>query len=205
MTVDTGEIVKGVAEFVLADGTIIQNVYHFAALFADSQDDATVVTGVNGYVQDIYDDIDQYVDSNVTVNPLIIHVVRWDVTEGKWETHRLLGSTIPSITFTGATDPLPHQCSPVLVANTERPKTRGRKFLPPFLDTSADGPDWVGAVVTALGAALVNYLAVETLSANNLLFPGVPRTEENVFLAFLNGLVNSVVGTQRRRKPGVGI
>lgn len=205
MTVQTGEIIKGVAEFVLADGVIIQNVYHFASVFAAPQSDFDVINGVNDYVEDIYDDFDQYVDENVTVNPLIVHVVAFDGGEGIWVTERLLGSTIPDITFTGVTDPLPHQCSPVLVANTGRPKTRGRKFLPPLLDTAADGPDWIGAVVTALGAALVNYLATEVLSANNVLTPGVPRTEENFFNGFTNGIVNSIVGTQRRRKPGVGI
>jgi hypothetical protein len=32
----------------------------------------------------------------------------------------------------------------------------------------------------------------------------VPRQAENTFLEFYNGVVNSIIGSQRRRKPGLG-
>jgi len=205
MAVDAGEIVKAVIEFVLADGVIVQNVVHFIANFLTQQTSPDTIDACKLYAEELYEDVDGYVSSGVTVNPMTVHVVVWDGVAGEWITDRLLGWDTPAITFTGTADPLPHQCSAVLVGNTARPKSRGRKFLAPFDDDAAVGPDWGGAVITALGLALNHYLADEQVTVGNDLSPGVPRTDADVFLPFTTGIVNSVVGTQRRRKPGVGI
>ncbi len=205
MSVQDGDILKAVLEFVLADGTIIQNIVHWVAEFITPQSEVDVLSAAKQYGEDLYDEIDTWVDLNVVVNPMTLHELEWDAVEGLWVVDRLIGITTPSITFTGATDPLPHQCSAVLVGNTARPKSRGRKFLPPFLDLAADGSDWVSAVLTGLGLALNHYLADEVVTASNDLSPGVPRTAANEFLPFGTGIVNSIVGTQRRRKPGIGM
>lgn len=205
MAIQDGDVLKAVLEFVLADGVIVQNVLHWIADFLAPQTEVDVLTAAGTYAEDLYSEIDAYIDQAVVVNPMTLHIVVWDGIEGEWVTERLVGSTVPSITFTGATDPLPNQCSPVLIGNTVRPKSRGRKFLLPLLDSACDGSAWVGAVITALGLALNHFLADETVTASNDLSPGVPRTSEDLFLPFGTGTVNSTVGTQRRRTPGRGI
>ncbi len=205
MSVNDGDILKAVLEFVLADGTIIQNIVHWVAEFVTPQSEVDVLSAAKQYGEDLYGDIDTWVDQNVVVNPMTLHEIMWDPSEGLWVVDRLIGITTPAITFAGATDPLPHQCSAVLVGNTARPKSRGRKFLAPFLDSAASGPDWISTVLTALGLVLNHYLADEVVTASNDLSPGVPRTAADEFLKFGTGIVNSIVGTQRRRKPGVGM
>ncbi len=205
MAVQDGDVIKAVLEFVLADGVIVQNILHWIAEFLAPQTEVDVLSAAEQYAEDLYSEVDQYVDSNVVVNPMTVHEIAWDETDGEWQTDRLIGTTVPSITFTGATDPLPNQTSAVLIGNTARPKSRGRKFLLPFLDNASDGSLWVSAVMTALGLALNHFLADETVTASNVLSPGVPRTSEDLFLPFGTGVVNSVVGTQRRRTPGRGI
>ncbi|GAI28117.1 unnamed protein product, partial [marine sediment metagenome] len=39
---------------------------------------------------------------------------------------------------------------------------------------------------------------------SNSLTPGVPDEDANQFRGFRDGIANTIVGTQRRRKPGVG-
>ena len=204
MPVDPGDIVRAVASFVLADGTIAQNILHFIASFGSQATDATVLTAIKQYIQDLYVAIDGHIDANVAVDLCWAHVVEFDEGEGDWITARLIGSTSPAITFTSSVDPQPNQISPVLVANTTRPKTRGRKFLLPFSDNSADGSEWTSTVLTDLTTSLNHLLADEAVSAGNWLSPGVPRAGVDDFREFTNGSVSSIVGTQRRRKPGVG-
>ena len=204
MAVLTGEVIKAVAEFVLDDGSIIQNIFHFACVFVAEQAEALVVAAVKGYIEDIYAAIDAYISDTVTVNDFNVHVVEWDVSEQGWEVVRFVGADTPAITFTSLDDPLPNQMAAVLVANTYRPKSRGRKFLVPFVETAALAGDLIGAALTALGIALNHYLADENISIGNDLSPGVPRAGVETFLIFSDGVVNSILGTQRRRKPGIG-
>lgn len=204
MAVENAEILKAVLEFVLTDGTIVQNVLHFIAEFLAPQQDQDVLDSCEVYGEGLYDNIDAYVDQNVVTNPMTVHVIVWDGVAGEWVTDRLVGIATPDIVFTGAGDPLPNQNSAVLVGNTNRPKSRGRKFLIPFEDTNATGSDWGAPVLVNLGLALASYLADEIVTVGNDISPGVPRAAVDSFLKFTDGVVNSIVGSQRRRKPGVG-
>jgi hypothetical protein len=204
MAVTDGEVIKAVAEFVLSDGTIGQNVFHFIANFLTDETNTAVRDACIDYIEDIYNSVSTYLSDGFTVNPSTVHRVAWNETEDEWETETLLGIATPSITHTNTDDEFPNQISPVLVANTTRPKSRGRKFLMGFVETAAVAGDLVGAAITALTTALNHYLADETVTGSNVLSPGVPRAGVNTFLEFADGAVNSVVGTMRTRKPGVG-
>jgi len=204
MPVGDTEVIKGVLEVSLPDGTIAQNVYHFICSFLANQTDGAVVAAVEGYIEDIMGAVSTYLSDGITIAITPVNVVKWDSTTSKWIVDRLLGNIEPSFTHTNTDDDFPNQIAPVLVANTNRPKTRGRKFLPGFVETSALGGDLVAAAITAMGTALNHYLADEQVTVNNDLSPGVPRDGVDDFREFTDGSVNSVVGTQRRRKPGVG-
>lgn len=204
MSVTNGDVVKAFVEFVLGDGSIVQNVFHFLVQSAGDVGNGDVVVAVDQYVEDIYNAVATYLADDFTINPGYIHKVGFDAGLGKWVTEALIGSFTPTITHTNTDDPFPNQIAPVLVANTLRPKSRGRKFLMGFVDTAADAGDLVGAAVTAMGTALNHYLADEALTGSDVLSPGVVREGVDAFLEFTNGAINSVVGTQRRRKPGVG-
>lgn len=204
MTVANGDVLKAVAQYVLDDGSIVQNVFHFIAEFLTTQSGAAVMGAIQGYLEDIYDDLLASISNTTVADPYTVHKVEWDAVDGQWETTELVGTDDSPTTFTGTGDWYPNQVSGVLTANTARPKSRGRKFLIPFLETGAIGNDIVSAVLTAMGLALNHYIADQAIDVDNRLSPGVPRTAANEFLPFSNGVVNSLLGTQRRRKPGVG-
>lgn len=204
MPVNNGEIVKSWMEFNLADGTIAQMVYHWKVYSAGEVTSADVIAAVEQYMEDIVAAVQAYIDADITLNPTPVQIVDWDATEDAWVIDRNIGTATCTESFSSTVDPLPNQCAPVMVANTARPKSRGRKFFPGFDDNSASGSDMAAAVLTALGTALAHYLADETISGADVLSPGVIRAGVNAFLDFTTGQVNSVIGTQRRRKPGVG-
>jgi hypothetical protein len=58
--------------------------------------------------------------------------------------------------------------------------------------------------VVALVGAVAEYISPLTVSAGNTLNPGVPRETLDNFKPFTEGVANIILGTQRRRTPGVG-
>lgn len=204
MAVDNGDIIKAVFELELDDGTKAQHAYHFKAVFTAQQTNSAVRAAVKQYVEDIYTPLLGSVVNTVTVNPTEVDKIAWDPTEGIWKVSEQIGSTLPSLTFTNGGDQAPNQVAPLIRANTSRPKTYGKKFLIGFGEASMAGSDLTGAVLTALATTLAHYLADETVAGADVLSPGVPRKGVNAFEEFTDGVVNSVVGTQRRRAPGIG-
>lgn len=204
MGVSNGEFLKAVCQFTLGDGTIAQNVFWFKAAFVADQLNSAVLSAIEGYVEDIYNAISTYLSNTFSIDLGYVNKMVWDTGLGSWVVGTLVGSINPTITHTNTDNPFPNQIAPVLVANTTRPKSRGRKFLMGCVETMADASDLVTAAVTAMGTALNHYLADENISTNNDLVVGVLREGANQFLEFTDGQANSIVGTQRRRKPGVG-
>jgi hypothetical protein len=199
-----GDVLKAVAEFVLNDGSIVQNVFYYLASFAAVQSDAAVLAAIIGNIEDIYAEIVSDVSSTVAVNPTEVSEIAWDSGTGKWEVVRAVGTDTPTIVFTGAGDVLPNQNAMVIVANTTRPKSRGRKFFFAIPEGIQDEGDLESTAVADLVDAGADWINDTTISAGNDLVPGVPRTNNDVFLEFTMAIVNSIIGSQRRRKPGVG-
>lgn len=204
MAISNGDVLKAFLEIVLADGTIVQNVYHWIADFSTTQGAIVVGDAAQLYIEDIMGALTTYLLDDFTINPSYLHKVAWDPVGSKWAIEELIGVFTPDFAHTANTDVFPNQVAPVIVANTARPKSRGRKFFSAFAENSALGSELIGAAITALGVSLNHYLADETVAGDNVLVPGVPRESADVFLPFTDGLVNSILGTQRRRKPGVG-
>lgn len=204
MSVANAEVVKAAAEFVLPDGTITQLIIHFLADFVADQANADVIHSIEDYVEDILTAVASYLKSTITTNPMEVSAVVWDAVQGIWEVSRSIGQG--SITWPGTSTGqlLPNQVAPVLLANTGRPKTRGRKFIPGFVEDSTEASTLNSGAMTALGTALNHYIADEMISVGNELIVGVPSTVTGDFESFGAGDVNDIIGSQRRRKPGVG-
>lgn len=204
MAVSNGDVLKVFLELVLGDGTIAQNVFHFKAVFDDDQSASVVSAAVEGYLEDIYAELATYLSDDFTINPSWLHKTAWDPVGAKWAVTYLLDIFTPSFTHTNTDDPFPNQIAPVAVGNTFAPRSRGRKFLMGFVETAALAGDLVTAAVVDLVAAVAIYISEVTISTGNTLTPGVVDEDANTFREFRDGIANTVVGTQRRRKPGVG-
>jgi hypothetical protein len=204
MTISNGDIIKAVATLVLPDGTLAQNVFHFIANFVGDDTNQNVIDACVQYVEDIYDALANNIRNTVDLDTVEVDTVAWDPAEGKWLTEFTVGIGFPSVTFTDTADLLPNQMAPVMLAYTGRPKSYGRKFIVGATESATVGSDLQSSILTNLATALAHYLADETVSGSNVLSPGVPRQAENTFLEFYNGVVNSIIGSQRRRKPGLG-
>lgn len=204
MTVEIGDVIKAVVEMVLPDGTIAQNVFHYRFAGDEAQLDSDVKTAIASSLDNLYDDITTWMGDGITVNPAFFNIVSWSTELSKWVTDSDLG--IEDMTWAGQSieDPLPNQMAAVLTAATMRPKARGRKFFPLFVDNAAIGTELIAAAQVGLAAAGVDWLVNLPLGGSNVLIPIVPSSIDGGELGLQSVEVNSILGTQRRRKPGVG-
>ena len=204
MAVESGAKIKAVMEMVMADGSIVQNVYHYRLAGGGTLTEEEVVDEITDQLELMYAAVSVYIDQNITVNPTVVYEIEWNTEDKKWETLRVLGEKLLQWTPDGLEDPLPNQCAATVSAATERPKSRGRKFLPGWGDQSVTGGDLNAGSMGALAAYAALYVQTLIVDVAQSLIPGIPRSAAFAFLDFTAAAINSVIGTQRQRKPGVG-
>ena len=203
MTVSNGDILKVVLQAVLPDGTQAENVYYLIAALAAPYADQSILNALETWIETAYTHILGAIVDDVAINDLVCDVIEWQVDH--WETVYHVGTEAVDLAPTSVDDWLPNQVSPFATFNTTRPKSKGRKFLYGFSDLAVVGGYLTAAVVTDIADYAADIMDVITLAPLNTLTPGIVRSTEDTFLAFLSAVVTNVVGTQRRRRPGVGV
>jgi hypothetical protein len=104
---------------------------------------------------------------------------------------------------TDIADSLPFQAALVLVGKAVGKRAMGRKFIAGLTEgTQAAGVLTVTAAAHA-AALLVAYITPFEGLGGGTITPGI-LTKAGTFAPFVSGLVSSVLGSMRRRKPGVG-
>lgn len=112
---------------------------------------------------------------------------------------------VPSTSSGLATgEQLPNQVAAVLVAPTNILKVRGRKFIAGLSVSAMNGGRWSSGVMAILADMLATYINTYAGPYNDI-YPGLWSTKSNTFFPFTSGYVDSVPGSQRRRKIGVGV
>lgn len=155
-------------------------------------------TDITGYLNDVWSPIEQF------ISPLwagyAYDVYTWVApswTPTFTENIGLVGQDIIG-------ELLPTQMAGVILALTNHLKTRGRKAFAGFCtDALVDGV-LVSGAISALIACAAAYITRVTGSTGDLV-PGTWSRKTNTFHPFISGIADTILGTMRRRKIGVGI
>lgn len=163
--------------------------------------DAQFLTAAATFITTCYATLQGVIHNQVDINDGIINTVVWSGTA--WVVDRLIGTILPTFSPTDAADMLPHACAAVVTMPTILPKKRGRIFLPGFSEVQQSDSLWVAGAATAManfatairagftaGTGLVQYVVLGKAGGSN----GTTGFD-----------VGGVVGSQRRRKPGIGM
>jgi hypothetical protein len=204
MAVEDGDVIRAVVEMVMDDGSIVQNVFWYLANFIANQSNATVLGALNGAIETFYSEVVGFIADSITYNPFSAQTMTWNETDQSWQVSTDLGQTSWDEPNTSIDEPFPNQMAAVVVAPTLRPKVRGRKFLPGFTENTGNAGILSAAAQTALGLFGAGYVDDVEIDVDNILQPGAASTIDGAFRPFQSYVVNSIMGTQRRRKPGVG-
>jgi len=134
----------------------------------------------------------------------LVHWYEYDVQEysgGSWVLQDVVSVNTDG---TGGGDILPYQNAITFVAKAYGLRKIGRKFLPGVTE-SMQVAGVIGAGYAAtLAAFLLAYVTPFTGIGGGVITPGIVDSSGS-FHPFLNGVVSSVIGSMRRRKPGIGI
>lgn len=101
-------------------------------------------------------------------------------------------------------DSLPSLVAGVILGIAPGYRHVGKKFFGPIPESMATGSSLAAGAAAAAAAILLAYITPATSILGSTLDPGVVD-KTGTFHAFTGGVVSSLLGTQRRRKPGIGI
>lgn len=99
---------------------------------------------------------------------------------------------------------LANQLAAVLIGKAEGLRHVGRKFLGALSEDNITGNTLDSVAVAAAAATLAAWLTPLVGIGGGTLTPGVVD-KDGEFHRFVGGFVSSLIGSMRRRKPGVGL
>lgn len=204
MAVLDGDVLRVSCNFELGDGTLYQNIYHWVRDGTDPISDQAHLTNIELKIEAAYDELDTIVKNDVTPQLCFVDRVEYNEITNQWEVVENIGVFTPAFNPAGVDDALPFQSSPYVIFKTQRPRSVGKKFLFPLLESQQDSTLMVGGAINAITAYAAIILTAINLGGDATLGPVIVRTAFNTVLPLLVAVVNDVLGSQRRRRPGVG-
>lgn len=190
--------------FELADGTQYQNVYHMIRDGNDAYSVQAHLDAIEVKMELAYADIQTLVPAETTEQLCFVDRVEYNEIVDQWRVVENVGTFTPLFEPSGSLEGLPYQCSPYIYFKTARPRTVGKKFLFPISEPFQADTIIIPAALVFITAMATELLTPIALGGDATLTLGVPRTGVNSWFNFLIAVVRDVLGTQRRRKPGVG-
>jgi hypothetical protein len=180
------------------------NKFVWRTNFASPAADSTVVASVETFLETFWGDLAAYVYSGCTLLDSQVSRISFSSGEGKWVVDKVLGNASPSYSFTNSDDPMPNVVAASIVGRTSRPQSPGRKQVGGLVETAALDNNLISAALTDLADAAATWLSDWVVSGAGELNPGVVRVGIDAFLLLTEVVANSILGTMRTRKPGVG-
>lgn len=204
MAVLDGDILRVSCNFELGDGTQYQNIYHYVRDGTDPISDSAHVANLAIKLNLAYETLEGRVKNDVVNKLSFVDRVEFNEITDQWEVVENIGVFTLEFSPTGLTDSLPFQSSPYIIFKTQRPKSVGKKYLFPFLEEMQASTILNEASVASIVAYGVAILSSIELGGDATLTAGIVRTGIQTFLNFLVAVVGDLLGSQKRRRPGVG-
>lgn len=204
MAVVDGDVLRVTCNFELGDGTQYQNVYHFIRDGTDPYSDAVHVAAIKAEIEATYATIVAQTKNDVTSQLCFIDRVEFNEIVDEWRVVENTGTFTPDFTPTGDGEAIPYMSAPYIIFKTQRPRSVGKKFLFPFIESQQADTILEAAAVTAMTAFGVAILSGISLGGDATLTVCIVRTGVQTVLNLLVAVINDVIGSQKRRRPGVG-
>lgn len=183
----------------IAKGTVgsvvqIRSMYTCDVVEVGSDDSDTLW---GAYMSSMFDAITGLLHNSVTFYEYEVQ----EYSNGQWIP---MDVVTVSETGTGTGDALPNAVSLVLIGVATGLRHLGRKFVGALPEAMTAGNLVVGEYIAGAAAALLAYITPFEGLSGGTITPGVVD-ENGGFHEFVGGTVSSLLGSMRRRKPGLGI
>lgn len=203
MTVAPGDILQVVQTINMPDLVKAQNVFTFIAGGTGTATDPVITATIEVFLENFYDELAGRISSAVSLAEATINAMSYDITDG-WLVDRNVGTAEPSVTFGATGDMLPHASAAVITAPTAVPKRRSRKSIAGCVEAEVDNSEITTTLLTALALAAIEWITDTPVTGGIILISSL-LSDLGITIPLVAATVPDVVGSQRRRKPGVGI
>jgi hypothetical protein len=191
-----GDIIRVTAKLEYSTGNDAQqNVFH-GMIIGGSVSDEDLHAAVTAHLDDMYGAIVTHIPNDTD----FVAIETWNLTQDRpiyetgWDS--LTGGT-------SSADSYASQTAPLVLLNTQAPRSQGRKFLPSFTETDiVDGkvsPTAVSNITTFAG-----YILSEILGDTWGMSFGNWNKTLSRFAPYIGAIVSDILATQRRRRRGRG-
>lgn len=200
MTISVDDVLRLTLDYDMPEQVEANNVIGLLCT-SGSCTDAQFLTAAATWVNAILATIVGAVHNQVDCQSGRVTKMIW--TGAAWEVDLIIGTILPTWSPTSAVDMLPHAVSPYVTLETLAPRRKGKVKLLGFAeDTQADSI-LTAAAATAMGNFITALRTAFTPGSASISY-AVLGDDGNARLSTA-GLVRGIVGSQRQRRPGVGI
>jgi hypothetical protein len=171
----------------------VMNVWHVKADFDTEQSEEDVYNAINAWIDDIYDNIDQYISTGMSFDTIEVINLTQENTLGEdaWDT---------LTAGTAASNTLPRQTQALVRFITSTLGSQGRKYIPGFCeDENLGSGSLSSAAQTALAAFAAEALSYAVISVGNYIIPGNWNPTLSRFVEWASAVVNPYMATLRKR------
>lgn len=204
MAILSGDVIQSRVNITLPDGVRGMNVYNFMRTdsSADILDDAVAVSLIASQIALMFAAIDNDIVDACEWTTMESDVMLWNPGPANWQVSRNLPDVDLSLQGASVAEMLPHQNAGVVVADTNVVRCSPKKFIAGLTEHAQNG----GKLVFGVIQDLANFAALwsDVIAASNFLITPGTISKVGWFVQLGSVFVNSVVGSQRRRKIGSG-
>ncbi len=199
MTVSNNDVIRTTVDMRYASVNVIQNTFHCRYTGASGVSEQSVVDAIRNEIEGALWTV---VDGDLSLNLTFIAYLNFNVTQDA-----PMPDAIPVLVTAGinANETLPLQVAALMSFPSAVSRSIGRKYIAAYTEVSTSG---AGVILVPELARLVtaasNLFGSFTILAGNGIFGNyvaVPPT----FIPWTSSRVDSILRTQRRRVPGVGV
>lgn len=200
MSIDAGDLFR-IAQHITMPEQV--DAYNVLGVRCESGTctEAEFLTAAATWVTGLYANLQGVIHNQVDLAEGTLNQVVWSVDA--WVVDRLIGTILPSFTPTDANDMLPHAVAGVISFPTDIPRKFGRVFIPGLSEVQQADSLLVSGAATALANFATALRTAFTAGSASFLYRVLGQG--GLFDDTTGFSVNGLVGSQRKRKPGVGI
>jgi hypothetical protein len=191
-------LVNGDRRFILK-GSIasIVQVRHMFTCHVDLAEGDTDESAGEEYLDQMFEDIKAFLTTSLTYTS-------FEIQANDGTSFYTVDEHSMSWTGTGSGDFLPNAVAVVMIGKAIGKRLMGRKFWSGITEAAAVANALGGSSVAAFAQCAVDYVSPFTTTNGGLVTPGI-ADKTHTFRPFVSGLVSTLLGSMRRRKPGIGI
>ena len=200
MTISSGDIIRVAQHITMPEQVDAYNILALVCTTGTCTDEQ-LLTNLEAWVAAAYDNLTQSMSSAVDLAEGRVARMEWQVTE--WIVTEIIGTILPTFTGLNESGMLPHAVSPYVTFDTAAPTRKGKIKLTGFAEDRQEDSILETAAATAMALFVTDIRTA--LGSGSALLSYCVLGDDGSARVSTAGTVRGIVGSQRQRRPGVGI